>query len=127
AVKQEKNTMNSLGLAAFFVAIAVANAGYHAGVVGGLGAPAVITGPSGAVITSGVAHGGIVAPGIYGAGLGAAGAIIAPATAGAVVAPGLGLLGHGLLAGSGIEGQYVHDHSELLYDDGSYKPYLYGH
>lgn len=47
------------------MAVAVANAGLHAG------APTVISGPSGAVISSGVAHGGIVAgpaAGIYGLG-----------------------------------------------------------
>ncbi|KAG5878196.1 hypothetical protein JTB14_034028 [Gonioctena quinquepunctata] len=27
-----------------------------------------------------------------------------------------------LPAGHGLEGQYVHDHTERLYDDGSYKP-----
>lgn len=28
--------------------------------------------------------------------------------------------------GSGLEGQYVPDNLESLYDDGSYKPWLYG-
>lgn len=27
--------------------------------------------------------------------------------------------------GSGLEGQYIPDYTEKLYDDGSYKPYLY--
>lgn len=27
--------------------------------------------------------------------------------------------------GSGLRGQYVHDYTETLYDDGSYKPALY--
>lgn len=29
-------------------------------------------------------------------------------------------------AGSGLEGQYIPDNLESLYDDGSYKPWLYG-
>lgn len=28
--------------------------------------------------------------------------------------------------GSGLEGQYIPDNLESLYDDGSYKPWLYG-
>ncbi|KAH1014957.1 hypothetical protein HUJ05_012752 [Dendroctonus ponderosae] len=45
---------------------------------------------------------------------------------------GLGLASPGLTAkllgleGSGIEGQYVPDLTEKLYDDGSYKPGLHG-
>lgn len=31
-----------------------------------------------------------------------------------------------LLQGSGVEGQYIPDNLEQLYDDGSYKPWLYG-
>ncbi|CAH1370644.1 unnamed protein product, partial [Tenebrio molitor] len=80
-----------------------------------------------------------VAPGAIGVGLGLGhGAVLA--APGAVVSTGLGLGlgGHGLLGagllgpllapGSGHEGQYVHDYTETLYDDGSYKgDYYEGH
>lgn len=38
----------------------------------------------------------------------------------------LGAIGSPLLQGSGLEGQYIPDNLEQLYDDGSYKPWLYG-
>ncbi|KAF7267688.1 uncharacterized protein LOC143201786 [Rhynchophorus ferrugineus] len=121
--------MNSLGFAIFLVLVATARAGYAGG--------AVIAGPGGAVIRTGVAP-GIVAPGLGHAG---AAAVIAPAVSAGYVAagpaiPGIlagglygpGLYGAGLLGpGSGLEGQYIPDYTEHLYDDGSYKPYLYGH
>ncbi|KAF7267680.1 hypothetical protein GWI33_019168 [Rhynchophorus ferrugineus] len=34
---------------------------------------------------------------------------------------------HADVDNNGHEGQYVHDHSETLYDDGSYKPHAYHH
>lgn len=86
--------------------LAVASASIH-----GLGG-AVIAGPAGAIHAS-VAPGAIALGhgGIWGAGLGA------------------GLWGgHGLLApGSGLEGQWIPDINEKLHDDGSYKPWIYGH
>ncbi|CAG9820854.1 unnamed protein product [Phaedon cochleariae] len=44
--------------------------------------------------------------------------------AGPVVAPWTAQPGHLIVPGS-LEGQYVHDYTENLYDDGSYKPHLY--
>ncbi|XP_050294704.1 uncharacterized protein LOC126734911 [Anthonomus grandis grandis] len=116
--------MNSLGLAVFLVTVAIASAGLHAGIVGGVGSPAIISGPSGAVVRSGVAHGAVVAGPALGLGLGLGHlGVVAPG----VLAPGLGLLGAHGWEGSGIEGQWIPDINEHLYDDGSYKPHIYGH
>lgn len=43
------------------------------------------------------------------------------------VAAPLIAVGHGHLGHDGHEGQYVHDYTETLYDDGSYKPEHYDH
>ncbi|XP_030766354.1 spidroin-2-like [Sitophilus oryzae] len=127
--------MNTLGLTIFCVAVAVANAGYYGG-------GAVISGPAGVIKAS-------VAPGYVAPALGHAAAVVAPAVSagyiaagpaapgyvaagpgyvgGAVYGPGFYGAGYGYLAGSGHEGQYIPDYTEKLYDDGSYKPHLYGH
>lgn len=107
-----------MGMVAQSVAtILLVVAAASASVIGGLaGNGAIVVGPSGTVIRSGL---GVVAPGLgLGLGLGHAG-IVGPA----------GILSHGLLvpAGSGLEGQWIPDINEHLYDDGSYKPYIYGH
>ncbi|XP_050294691.1 uncharacterized protein LOC126734901 [Anthonomus grandis grandis] len=69
---------------------------------------AIISGPSGTVARGHGVHGAVVAPVV--------------AHHAAVVAPVV-------VAHDGYhhdhEGQYVHDHSESLYDDGSYKPHYY--
>lgn len=125
----------------------MANAGLlgHVGLIGP-GAPgAVITGPG--------AHASLVGPdGSHIAGAAAGGAVIAaPKAGGAIaagVAPGHIAVGHGLglgvgvvggwhggwhgglhplAAGSGLEGQWIPDHTEQLYDDGSYKGEWLGH
>ncbi|XP_060524924.1 elastin-like [Cylas formicarius] len=133
---EKRNKMKSLSLAVFLVVVAAASAGLHAGVVSGYGARAVIAGPAGTVVRGGVAHGvvapGLVAPGIVAPGIVTPGIVAPGVIAGGVIAgrgilgaPGL-LAGHGLLApGSGLEGQWIPDINEKLYDDGSYKPYLY--
>ncbi|XP_044264813.1 collagen alpha-1(X) chain-like [Tribolium madens] len=142
--------MNSLTAVILLVAVAAANAsgilGHHGVVIGhdihgvpgtvtGLGAPAVLSGPAGTVVRGGVApapavvagHGvGVVGhAGVIGhAGLIGHAGIIGPAG----IVAGHGLLGHGLIApGSGLEGQWIPDINEKLYDDGSYKPHIYGH
>lgn len=56
--------------------------------------------------------------------------ITAVESAGAIIAPSYSSYGYGafpgLLAhGSGLQGQYIPDSNELLFDDGSYKPNLY--
>ncbi|CAH2014748.1 unnamed protein product [Acanthoscelides obtectus] len=84
----------------------VHHAAYHVPVVGhhgpvvahGHGAT-VISGPAGHIVAGHAAHG-------YAAHL--------PVVASHVIAP------H-----HAHEGQYVHDYTETLYDDGSYKPHLY--
>lgn len=62
------------------------------------------------------AQGGHVAA-AYGAGAGLAGG-----TPNVRIAPS----GVPVPAGHGLEGQYIHDFSERLYDDGTYKPQVYG-
>lgn len=85
-------------------------AGTQAGIYGyGHGPSAVIQGPSGAVVRAGVAGGAYIA----GPGFGAYG-YLGPYGA-------YGYLGHG------YEGQWIPEYSEKFYDDGSYKPWLYGH
>lgn len=68
-----------------------------------------------------------------GLGLGGHGAVIAGPSG---IVNGLGAIGlggyggglHPLAAGSGLEGQWIPDHTEQLYDDGSYKgELLHGH
>lgn len=125
------------GAITFFAVVAAAAASLH-GIHGG----SVIAGPSGAITANGLGHAAVVGP--TGPNLGGLGVIAAP---GLVAARGLGLglgglglgalgplglaahvdVGHGGLVGSGIEGQWVPDINEHLYDDGSYKPHVYGH
>lgn len=64
----------------------------------------------------------MVAPGTY-----VARAAVAPAYA-AYAAPAAYAAGPVVVApaGSGLEGQYIPDNLESLYDDGSYKPWVYG-
>ncbi|XP_068895861.1 larval cuticle protein F1-like [Tenebrio molitor] len=127
--------MNSLSLAVFLVAVAAANAGLLAGRLGlGLGAPidsaAVVTGPSGQIVRSGlaVAHAAPLAV-AHAAPLAVAHAAPYAVAHGAIAAP-LGLarshLAYAVPAGSGLEGQWIPDINEKLYDDGSYKPHIYG-
>ncbi|XP_045474033.1 uncharacterized protein LOC123680272 [Harmonia axyridis] len=126
--------MNSLGAITFFAIVAAASASLH-GIHGG----AVIAGPSGAITANGLGHAAVVGPTGANLGLGHAGIGLLGAP-GLLAARGLGLgaigplglaahldVGHGGLIGSGIEGQWVPDINEHLYDDGSYKPHVYGH
>ncbi|RZC32142.1 anti-diruetic peptide [Asbolus verrucosus] len=110
-------------------AVAAANAGLLAGHLG-VGAPvdsaAVISGPSGTVARSGlaVAHAAPLAVAHAAPYAVAHGAIAAPYALahGAIAAP----LAYAVPAGSGLEGQWIPDINEKLYDDGSYKPHIYG-
>ncbi|KAL3287498.1 hypothetical protein HHI36_001968 [Cryptolaemus montrouzieri] len=127
--------MNTLGAITFLAVVAAAAASHiHGG--------AVIAGPSGAITANGLGGAAVVGPtgpnlGGHGIGLiGAPGLIAARGLGlglglGGIGVAGLGLagldVGHGGLVGSGIEGQYVPDLTEHLYDDGSYKPHVYGH
>lgn len=127
----------------------MANAGLYGGVglVGpsapgvvlqGPGARGALIGPDGSHISAAVAGGAVVAPprpgGVvsaaiapghvavgHGLGLGIGPVIAAPGLLGL---GGIGL-GHGglhpLAAGSGLEGQWIPDINEHLYDDGSYR------
>ncbi|XP_044747268.1 uncharacterized protein LOC123308601 [Coccinella septempunctata] len=124
--------MYTLGAITFFAVVAAASASLH-GIHGG----AVIAGPAGSITANGLGHAAVVGPtglnlGHAGLGLGVLGA------PGLLAARGLGLgalgplglaahldVGHGGLVGSGIEGQWVPDINEHLYDDGSYKPHVY--
>uniref|UniRef100_Q7M478 Cuticle structural protein PCP9.2, post-ecdysial n=1 Tax=Tenebrio molitor TaxID=7067 RepID=Q7M478_TENMO len=83
---------------------------------------AVLQGPSGTVVRSGLA-GGVVAhsPLAYSAPL----ATSAPYLHGGIVAAGP-VAYAAVPAGSGLEGQWIPDINEKLYDDGSYKPHIYG-
>lgn len=75
------------------------------------------------------APGVVAAPGIYTARAAFAPAPVAAAYAAApaplayAAAPGAVLVAP---EGSGLEGQYIPDNLESLYDDGSYKPWVYG-
>ncbi|XP_019764631.2 elastin [Dendroctonus ponderosae] len=129
--------MNALLAFTLLGALAYAQAG-GIGLAGSIDGAAIIAGPSGTVQRSGLASvGPIASPGaiITGAGLAAPGLIASSIVPGGVVGGlglGLGLASPGLTAkllgleGSGIEGQYVPDLTEKLYDDGSYKPGLHG-
>ncbi|GJQ78791.1 hypothetical protein Trydic_g2633 [Trypoxylus dichotomus] len=97
--------MKTLAIFVFVMAIAVV----HGGVVGGVHASVV---PGSVVVGGGVGHLGWGGLGGLG-GLGAWGGHWGPWG-------GLGWLG------AGHDGQWVPDNSELLYDDGSYKPAVYG-
>ena len=129
------------GLAIFLVAVAAANAGLLAGHLGLAGAPidsaAVVSGPSGHIVRSGVAvahaaplavaHAAPLAV-AHAAPVVAHAAPLAVAHAAPVVSHRAAQLGLSLSvpAGSGLEGQWIPDINEKLYDDGSYKPYVYG-
>ncbi|RZC33224.1 hypothetical protein BDFB_010874 [Asbolus verrucosus] len=128
--------MNSLSAVVFLVALAAASAsgilGGH-GAITGVGAPAVIAGPAGSIVRAGVAPAPAIVAGHAGLGLGGLGigglgglGLGGIVGAGGIVAGHGGLLGHGLV-GSGLEGQWIPDINEKLYDDGSYKPHIYGH
>ncbi|KAF7267676.1 hypothetical protein GWI33_019164 [Rhynchophorus ferrugineus] len=72
----------------------------------------LVAGPSGTIATGGspvVAHATPVV------------ASVAP------IAPAVGAFGYAAhdIDNNGHEGQYVHDYTETLYDDGSYKPHAY--
>ncbi|XP_030766342.1 cuticle protein 16.5-like [Sitophilus oryzae] len=75
----------------------------------------VVAGPSGTISTG---HGAHAVPAV---------AYAAPVVAHAapVVAYSAPVVAHYDVDNNGYEGQYVHDHSETLYDDGSYKPHHY--
>lgn len=105
-------------VAVLLVAVAVTNASVIAGGIaaGPIDSAVVITGPSGQVIRSGLA--GIGTPLIAAGPLGAVG----------VAVPNVRIAPSGLIvpAGSGLEGQWIPDINEKLYDDGSFKPQIYG-
>lgn len=114
-------------VAVFVAVVAAAHASIVGlGAVGGVDSAAVIAGPSGTVARTGVLglNAGIIgAPlglGLGGVGLGGLG------LGGLGLRSGLGLGGLIVPAGSGLEGQYIPDINEKLYDDGSYKPQIYG-
>ncbi|XP_074037665.1 uncharacterized protein [Leptinotarsa decemlineata] len=100
----------------------------HGVVIQGPGAKSSLVGPDGSHISAAVGGGTVVAPA-------KAGGVVSAAIAPGYVAPaapipialhsGVGHAGFGLglgvAPGSGLEGQYVHDYTEQLYDDGSYK------
>lgn len=89
----------------------------------GLGSHAVLSGPAGTVVRGGLAPAPALVAG-HGVGVVAGHGVGVIGHAG--VWGGHGLLGHGL-EGSGLEGQWIPDINEKLYDDGSYKPHIYGH
>ncbi|KAF7267678.1 hypothetical protein GWI33_019166 [Rhynchophorus ferrugineus] len=81
----------------------------------------VVAGPSGSISTG--PHSAVVAhaaPVVAHA----APVVAHPAPVVAYSAP---VVSHADADDNGHEGQYVHDHSETLYDDGSYKPHAYHH
>ncbi|XP_030766351.1 uncharacterized protein LOC115890315 [Sitophilus oryzae] len=139
--------MNTITAILFFAILAITAA--SPGLRGAIDGPAIISGPSGTVrrpgnllLGQGLALegrllggpiGGVetrILPGeiLAGPGLGRE-ILIAPVLEGRLLAgPGLRGLGEGRigLRGSGIEGQYIPDLNAKLYDDGTYKPRLYG-
>ncbi|RZC38367.1 uncharacterized protein BDFB_003785 [Asbolus verrucosus] len=94
----------------------------HGVVLQGPSSKTSLVGPDGSHISGFAAGGTVVAPAQHG---GVVTAAVAPgyvAAAPAVVGVHAGVVGAPLLgAGSGLEGQYVPDYTEHLYDDGSYK------
>jgi hypothetical protein len=97
-------------------------------VLQGPGSKTSLVGPDGSHISGYAAGGTVVAPPLHG---GVVSAAVAPGYVAAAPALGLhaGVIAGPLLApGSRHEGQYVHDYTETLYDDGSYKgDYYEGH
>lgn len=108
----------------------------HAGLIAAplAGAPidsaAVIAGPSGTITRSGLAAAPLAAPAIAAYSAAAPLAYAAPALAApAYAAPAIAAAPLARIlapAGSGLEGQWIPDINEKLYDDGSYKPHIYG-
>ncbi|XP_030766343.1 cuticle protein 16.5-like [Sitophilus oryzae] len=84
----------------------------------------VVAGPSGTISTG---HGAHAAPVVAHAAPAVAYAAPVVAHAAPVVAYSAPVVAHYDADNNGYEGQYVHDHSETLYDDGSYKPHHYHH
>ncbi|XP_063919535.1 isoniazid-induced protein IniB-like [Zophobas morio] len=114
--------MNTLCVAVFVALVAVAHGSGIGLGLGGLGSAAVIAGPAGTVTTGGlggaiIGPAGIAGAGILGHGIGAP---LVTSQAAAQLALQLSVP-----AGSGLEGQWIPDVNEKLYDDGSYKPHLW--
>ncbi|KAJ8963228.1 hypothetical protein NQ318_018694 [Aromia moschata] len=121
--------MNAIAVIVFLAALVAVNAGLvvpagnilqgpstRTTVVGPDGSVISALAPGGQVITEGEA--GAVAQAIPVAHVQAAPLVAAPLAAAPLVAPVLPLAHE-------LEGQYVHDNTEALFDDGSYKPHLY--
>ncbi|KAJ3649037.1 hypothetical protein Zmor_020799 [Zophobas morio] len=104
------------------VVLLVAVAAAHAGVAP-IDSAAVLAGPSGTVVRSGVAA--YASPVAYAAAPYAAYAA-APIVRSGIVAAGP-IAYAAVPAGSGLEGQWIPDITEKFYDDGSYKPHVYGY
>ncbi|KAF5274278.1 hypothetical protein FQR65_LT04396 [Abscondita terminalis] len=142
--------MKFLAVAVLCVAFATSNAGIIPGAIIDHGDSAVIQGPSsrtavhgpdGSVIAADAPGGAVVAA--KSSGLLAHSAVVsAPVLAHSALIPGVvahhaplvahggallrGSIGYPLFApGSGIEGQYVHDFTETLYDNGQYHGEIY--
>ncbi|EFA07531.1 ADFb like protein precursor [Tribolium castaneum] len=138
--------MNTLGLAVFLVAVAAANAGLLAGHLGApIDSAAVVAGPSGTITRSGlavahaaplaVAHHAPIAVAHHAPIAVAHHAPLAVAHAAPLAVAHAPVVSHraaqlglelSVPAGSGLEGQWIPDINEKLYDDGSYKPHVYG-
>ena len=95
-------------LGVLFAVFVVTNAGV-------IGVPGVIHSGvvPGSVVVGGVGWGGLGGLGLGGLGVGRLGGL---------AGLGLGVGPWGGLVGSGLEGQWVPEYSEKLYDDGSYRP-----
>ncbi|EFA07532.1 anti-diruetic peptide precursor [Tribolium castaneum] len=106
--------MNCLSAVVLLVAVAAANAG----IVAPVDSAAVLSGPSGTVVRSGLAHAPFAYHGLHHA-------YAAPIAHHGIVA-GAPLAYAAVPAGHGLEGQWIPDINEKFYDDGSYKPHIYG-
>ena len=108
------------------LAAALVGPGTHGTILQGPSSKTSLVGPDGSHIAGVAAGGTVVAPALHG---GVVSAAVAPGYVAAGVPAVVGVHAGAFLApGSGHEGQYVHDYTEHLYDDGSYKgDYYEGH
>ncbi|KAF2878844.1 hypothetical protein ILUMI_27332 [Ignelater luminosus] len=119
--------MNSLTVVVLCIALAAA----HAGVVAPLANIAAVAAHDSPIVAPHVLAPHVVAPGVLaGAGVIAArGLIASPLTASGypLLAAGSGIEGQYIhdARGNGLDGQYVHDFTETLYDNGQYHGEIY--